>query len=670
MATLDRLAPQSLGPYELLESVATGGMAEVYLARRVGPHGFQKFFAVKRILPQLAEDADFVGMFVDEARISAQLSHPNIVHVFDFGEDNGELYMALEYVHGTSCAKLLRSAKATARGEKLTIEVAIHIAQGVLRALEYAHGLCDERGRPMQLVHRDVSPGNVLLHESGGVKLADFGIARATPIERRTDVGQLKGKLGYMSPEQVVGAPLDHRSDLFTLAIVLTELITRRPLFAGSVELDVLTRIGAADLSSLSQYDDDVLPPDLREVLHVAMAKEPDHRFANARAFLDALEGVVNAHNYYIDPQGQAELLRELDLVPPQPGERSASERNPKGPASGRPRSQVSTVPDAREVVADPMEERWRLSQQGQISGPMPYPTLVELFATGKIAQDALVSLAGGEFLLPHRFPELSRFIVSPALAWTSSMPEGTIDHAKLVRQALPSRVFYLTSRRETGALLLQEGQRRKRIYFVRGVPEYVASTDKSELLGELLIRKGNIMRMELDMAVAMLPKFGGRLGDALVGLGVLRPADLFRAIHEQLEDRLVEIFSWRGGEVAFMPGERSQEESLPFNVDPYPLIARGIREHYSESDLLSLLNFGEIAPVRPLPVRIQSFRLEPLEERMLLAVDRPMAIAELVSTFSRFATAEQVYRVVLFGLSCEILEASGWEPFTSARPR
>ena len=668
--TLDRLAPQKLGPYELLESLATGGMAEVYLARRSGPHGFSKFFAVKRILPQLAEDADFVGMFVDEARISAQLSHPNIVHVFDFGEQDGELYMALEYVHGTTCAKLLRTAKATARGEQLTIEVALHIAKSVLRALDYAHSVVDDRGRPLQLVHRDVSPGNVLLHESGGVKLADFGIARAAPIERRTDVGQLKGKLGYMSPEQVIGAPLDHRSDLFTLAIVLTELITRKPLFAGAVELDVLTRIGEADLSSLAHFGSDVLPADLREVLHVAMAKQPDARFKNARAFQDALETVISAHDYYIDPQGQAELLKELGLVPPHPGERVARERLSQSPPSRNSRSRASTMPDAKDAAQGALAERWRLSQGGQVLGPLPYPAIVELFATGKVAQDAVVSRGSGEYLPPHRFPELSRFITSPALAWTSSMPEGTIDHGRLLRASLPSRLFYLASRRETGALLFQHGERRKRVYFVRGVPEYVASTDKSELLGESLIRKGRILRMELDMAVAMLPKFGGRLGDALVGLGVLRPADLFRAIHEQLEDRLVELFSWRGGDVAFMPGERSQEESLPFNVDPYPLIARGIREHYDEAELRQMLQFGEITPVRPLPVRIQSFRLDPLEERMLLAVDRPMGIDDLVGKFARLATRETVHRVILFGLSCEILEASGWEPFTSARPR
>lgn len=669
MSILDRLAPQSLGPYELLESLATGGMAEVYLARRLGPHGFQKFFAVKRILPQLAEDADFVGMFVDEARISAQMSHPNIVHVFDFGEDHGELYMALEYVHGTSCAKLLRTAKASARGEGLTIEIALHIAINVLRALEYAHGLSDERGHSLQVVHRDVSPGNVLLNESGGVKLADFGIARATPIERRTDVGQLKGKLGYMSPEQVIGAPLDHRSDLFTLAIVLTELITRRPLFAGAVELDVLTRIGDADLSSLTAISADVLPADLREVLHVAMAKSPQGRFGNARAFLDALESVVSAHDFYIDPQQQAELLRSLDLVPPHPGERAARERSSQEP-SRRTRTNASTRPDAKDAAKGALDERWRLQQRGTVLGPLAYPALVELFATGKVGDDALVSRAGGEYLPPHRFPELSRFITSPALKWTSNMPEGTIDHAQLVRQSLPSRMFYLANRRETGALLLQDGARRKRVYFVRGVPEYVASTDKSELLGELLIRKGRVERMELDMAVAMLPKFGGRLGDALVGLGVLRPADLFRAIHEQLEDRLVEIFSWRGGEIAFMPGERSQEESLPFNVDPYPLIARGIREHYAEAELRSMLGFSAVSPVRPLPVRIQSFRLDPLEERMLLAIDGPTPIADFVQKFARAASAETVYRVLLFGLSCEVLEANGWEPFTSTRHR
>ncbi len=220
--------PQRLGPYELIQRLATGGMAEVYLARRAGPHGFQKLVAVKRILPQLARDLDFVAMFVDEARMCARLAHPNIVQVFDFGEHEEELYMAMEYVDGTTGARLIRAAAGA--NEELPLEVSLHVALSILRGLEYAHAAKDDHGRPLHLVHRDVSPGNVLIDRTGAVKLTDFGIARATEFERRTDAGQLKGKLGYMSPEQVVGKELDARSDLFTLGIVLAEMITLRTM--------------------------------------------------------------------------------------------------------------------------------------------------------------------------------------------------------------------------------------------------------------------------------------------------------------------------------------------------------------------------------------------------------------------------------------------------------
>src|SRR6476661_2359358 len=256
-----RDAPVHLGPYGLVQRIATGGMAEVYLARRAGPHGFQKIVAVKRILPQLARDADFLAMFIDEARVCARLAHPNIVQVFDFGEHDGELYMAMEYVDGTTAARLVRAA--AARGEDVPLEAALYIALSVLRGLDYAHNARDDDNRSLALVHRDVSPGNVLIDRSGAVKLTDFGIARAAEIERRTDAGQLKGKLGYMSPEQVVGKELDPRSDLFTVGIVFAEMVTLRPLFSGGRELDVLLRIRDADVSPLDRGGVH-LPDDLR----------------------------------------------------------------------------------------------------------------------------------------------------------------------------------------------------------------------------------------------------------------------------------------------------------------------------------------------------------------------------------------------------------------------
>jgi len=179
--------PVRLGPYELEQKLATGGMAEIYIARRVGPHGFSKRIAVKRILPQLAADPEFVAMFIDEARLCAQLTHPNLVQVFDFGEEAGELYMAMELVEGTTAGRAVRTANT--RGEPVPTEVALHIALSVGRGLAHAHDACDEQGTPLGLVHRDVSPGNILISGSGAVKLGDFGIARASEFDRRTDQG-------------------------------------------------------------------------------------------------------------------------------------------------------------------------------------------------------------------------------------------------------------------------------------------------------------------------------------------------------------------------------------------------------------------------------------------------------------------------------------------------
>src|SRR5271154_289689 len=299
MTTSSNPAPLRLGPYELLRRIATGGMAEVYLARRGGPHGFQKLVAVKRILPQYTRDPDFVAMFIDEARVCARLGHPNIVQVFDFGEHDGELYMAMEYGEGTTAARLIRAA--ATGGEKIPLDVCLHIAISVLRALEYAHTARDDAGRPLRLVHRDVSPGNMLVDRSGAVKLTDFGIARAAEIERRTDAGQLKGKLGYMSPEQVVGKELDARSDIFARGIVLAEMLILRPLFSGGKELDVLPRIRDADVSAIDRATGRV-PDDVRAVLFRALSRDPALRWPSAAAFADALEEIVRRRRLQVGP--------------------------------------------------------------------------------------------------------------------------------------------------------------------------------------------------------------------------------------------------------------------------------------------------------------------------------------------------------------------------------
>src|SRR6202035_5388871 len=221
--------------------------------------------------------------------------------------------------------------------------------------------------------------------------------------------------------------------------------------------------------------------------------------------------------------------------------------------------------------------------------------------------------------------------MTSPALRWDADFPADAIDRGGLDPARLPTRLFHLAVRRETGALVLRDGPRKKRIFFVEGSPECVTSTDKRELLGEFLIERGQVLRMEVEMALAMLPRFGGRLGDALVGIGVLRPIELFRAIHDQTQERLVETFRWKAGELAFARGARSQEETFPLGVDTYELIGRGIRHGYSYEELEALLApvYEEVVErVLVPPVRLETFRLPEREAAVIEAVTEKTTVA------------------------------------------
>ncbi|MCA9587213.1 MAG: serine/threonine protein kinase [Myxococcales bacterium] len=665
-------APLRLGPYELVRRIATGGMAEVYLARREGPHGFQKVVAVKRILPQLAKDSDFVAMFVDEARVCARLAHPNIVQVFDFGEQDGELYMAMEYVDGTTGARLVRAA--ASKGEEIPLDVALYVALSVLRGLEYAHGVRGEDGQPLDLVHRDVSPGNVLIDRAGAVKLTDFGIARAAEMERRTETGQLKGKLGYMSPEQVVGRDLDPRSDLFTTAIVLAELLMLRPLFTGGSEMDVLLRIRDADLGALDRSAHRV-PDDVRSILYRALSRQPELRYPTASAFADAIEEVLRRRRLPVGSGKLAAFVDKLGLVT------SIAEAEPDSESGLRPTAtldvpgevrgsspRASVAPpsaDTRDVA--PSIYRVRLPD-GKELGPLSYPRLVELFATAAVDGDVEIARESGSFRPARELDELSRFVSSGALRWDDGVFSPANDSAPIDRVLLPTRMAQLALRRQTGALCFRDGARRKKIYLVSGVPEFVVSTDKRELFGEYLVARGQVLRMEVEMALSMLPRYGGRIGDALVGLGVLRPIELFRAIHQQIQDRFLEVFHWRKGEMAFVKGARSHEETFPLGIDPYDIVHRGVRDAYGLAEMEAILDplaEDPIEPVVPPPVRLEAFQFPEAEEGVLRALTKPMTLEDcLARPEMRRAGREASHRAIFVGLSFDLLRSARWREF------
>ena len=304
------------GRYKILKRVADGGMAEIFLATQLGREGFAKPVILKRIHSSIYADPQFRNMFIDEAHISMSLSHSNIAQVLDLGVSAGRYFLALELVDGWDLGRVLHRA-ATA-GVRLPRELALHVTAEVCRALAYAHSKTEGQ-TPLGIVHRDVSPHNILLSEQGEVKLTDFGIAKAMNKREHTGTGVVKGKVAFMSPEQAMGKPIDQRSDLFSVGTVLYLMVTRTRPFEGPSDLETLLRVQKGDFRPPEEASPD-LPPEVAAVVARAMRKEPGERYQSADEMLGDVERVMRTA---FRPVGQTELKRWLtelgarDGVPP-----------------------------------------------------------------------------------------------------------------------------------------------------------------------------------------------------------------------------------------------------------------------------------------------------------------------------------------------------------------
>jgi serine/threonine-protein kinase len=282
-----KIAGTAFGKYTLLAKLATGGMGELFVARNAGAGGFEKLVVIKRLLPHLAEDAHFVAMLLDEARIAARLSHPNVCQVHDLGEVDGHYYIAMEHLEGVPASLILR--RASRAGQRLDLGLATAILRQAADGLDHAHNLCDSAGKSVGLVHRDVSPSNLFVTDAGTVKVLDFGVAKSQDALARTHTGALKGKYAYMSPEHVVGHPVDRRSDVWSLGVVLYELLTAQRLFWRDSEYKMFQAIIEEPIPSLIQRRPG-LPPRVAQVADRALSRDPRLRFASAREMGEALE--------------------------------------------------------------------------------------------------------------------------------------------------------------------------------------------------------------------------------------------------------------------------------------------------------------------------------------------------------------------------------------------
>jgi len=296
------------GDYVLVQRIAQGGMAELFLAKRHGVEGFEKTVAIKRILPELSWNRDFVVMFINEAKIAARLSHPNIVQIFDFGKIDTYYFIAMEYVHGENLRAIMQ--RAAERQVPLSADVAAFIVARACAGLEHAHRKSDESGKPLRIVHRDVSPQNVLVSYDGDVKVVDFGIAKAVAENPEATRGVLKGKIAYLSPEQVAGRSLDARSDVFAIGLVFYELLTGHKLFNQPDPAEILDAIVHIDAGKVA----DSIPKldrRLRDVLRRSLALDPEQRFRSAGEMQSALD----EHLRTSDAGGTMQLTNLMRLL-------------------------------------------------------------------------------------------------------------------------------------------------------------------------------------------------------------------------------------------------------------------------------------------------------------------------------------------------------------------
>jgi serine/threonine protein kinase/Flp pilus assembly protein TadD len=281
--------PQKFGKYQLLNRIASGGIAELYLAKVTGDFGFEKQVAIKKILPHLSDEGNLVKAFIDEAKLAALLQHENIVQIYDFGNMNGEYFIAMEYLFGKDLRKL--TFKAKEKGVPFDLENTLHVISRVCAGLDYSHNLKDLQGKPLNIIHRDINPQNIFITYEGQVKIIDFGIAKAASHNSTTHEGLIKGKLAYMSPEQANGQTIDHRSDIFSTGIILYELLASRRMFQGET-MHIYTRVRDAVYEPLERLRPD-LPADLHRVVQQALAKEPDERYQSGGEMLADLEECI-----------------------------------------------------------------------------------------------------------------------------------------------------------------------------------------------------------------------------------------------------------------------------------------------------------------------------------------------------------------------------------------
>jgi eukaryotic-like serine/threonine-protein kinase len=655
--------PVRFGAYLLLKRIAVGGMSEVYLAKPATGVSPAPELVIKRLLPSLLDDPRGRQTFEMEASLHAAARHPNVVEVFEAGEVDGEPYLAMEYVAGVDAFRLMRRAQSEMR--RISPAMAVHIARELCKALARVHHLTDQEGNAFSIVHRDVTPSNIYLSDEGVVKLGDFGIARSIADKPRAPGSHvLKGKYGYLAPEQVSGDPFDHRADLFSLAVVLSEMIIGQPLFPGAGQLAVLLAIRDCRIDPL-RASRGLLPKGLFPVLEKALAKAPDDRFASAEELNEAIAP-------YEQPD-RATLVSELSQWVKWAGDPAMLAKRIEGAL--RESTKMSTarvgtpLPQrAQPSTAPPPASADVRTRGGRLLSSVSFAKLVEMIITGELVAEDEIAMAGQPFQRLESVEVLARHL-PPSTATTSRLDgPGVPDYAaELATTNMLEVLSWLLVRRESGVLFADRPARtspnepkkpdappssraqgsaasRKELYFDKGRLVLVASNEPSELLGEYLVRQGAIDRSELEMALLALPKYEGRLGDTLIGLGLVDPVEVFRAIQNQGRARVADTFRWSKGRVSFYRNVKPSRVDFRLDLDIPELMLAGLDESVTNNAVFQRHQDDlarTFAPVRPSPAHAMSVAWPPVVLLLMGSLGSGRKLSELLTALKTERSVE-----------------------------
>ena len=645
----------SFGPYVLIDRIAVGGMAEIFRARRSASAGEERTVVVKRMLPHIAAEASGAAMFDEEARLAGHVEHPNVVEFLDSGVSEEQPYLALEYVPGCDLWQLTRWL--TRFGSLLEIPLALFVVRELLAGLQAVHDARDDEGLPLDIVHHDVSPSNVLLSIHGEVKLGDFGIARARMASRLGSLSsRAKGKLGYMAPELVSGGRADQRSDIFSAAVIAAELLMGRPLFAGGSELAILLAIRDANVQPLLELD---LPDPLPEALPETLTRDPAPRTASCAQLSERLA------RFCPDPPSayRAELAGLVQRAAP---ERLVGTPTPEAGIPVAQLAQAWELETTRSVevlpsTADLPSEQYRLrTTSGEEHGPMSYAELAAALTSGQFGLDDLVTVGSRPAMplrdQPHLMRHLPLSTQTPLTTDAQAAAEPAIRR-NLAAGGIVRGLAETALGRETGLWLCQHGGVRKEVYVLEGTPEFVSSNMAGEMLGEFLVARGVIARGELDMALAVLPRFDGRLGDTLVGLGLVEPLHLFRHIASQVRERVLDLFAWKSGSAEFYRGVPPPPSGFPLGLDVWDIVDDGVALRFRGSDDAERLRARQADPLQVVPQLPRIAREGELPQwlrELLDACAQPRSLLDLI--FELSATEDELLRRVYVALQLDLL--------------